>query len=97
MRTFRLTLCLALLVAGLLGWQAALPAADGPYKQLAEIKAAEVSVYTKDHADQTASWFCQQVQLALQENGIQADMAEILLPEWMRGMAKESPVDQEGR
>lgn len=61
--------------------------------QLAAIKDAEVSVYTKDHADQTASWFCQQVQLALQENGIQADMAEIMLPEWMRGMAKESPVE----
>lgn len=65
--------------------------------QLAEIKAAEVSVYTKYHADQTASWFCQQVQLALQENGIEADMAEILLPEWMRETAKQSPVDQEGR
>lgn len=65
--------------------------------QLAAIKDAEVSVYTKDHADQTASWFCQQVQLALQENGIQADMAEIVLPEWMRDAAKSSPVDQEGR
>lgn len=65
--------------------------------QLAEIKAAEVSAYTKEHADQTASWFCQQVQFSLQENGIQADMAEIVLPEWMRDAAKSSPVDQEGR
>lgn len=61
--------------------------------QLAEIKAAEVSIYTKQHADQTASWFCQQVQYALQENGIQADMAEIILPEWMRDQAKQSPVE----
>lgn len=65
--------------------------------QLAAIKAAEVSAYTKDHADQTASWFCQQVQFSLQENGIQADMAEIALPEWMRDTAQASPVDQEGR
>ncbi|SNS06046.1 hypothetical protein SAMN04488503_2503 [Humidesulfovibrio mexicanus] len=65
--------------------------------QLAEIKEAEVSAYTKEHADHTASWFCQQVQYALQENGIQADMAEIMLPEWMRDQAKQSPVDQEGR
>ncbi len=72
-------------------------AINGFLGQLAEIKAAEVSLYTKQHADQTASWFCQQVQLALQENGIQADMAEIVLPEWMRETAKQSPVDQEGR
>jgi DNA-binding beta-propeller fold protein YncE len=37
MKTLRLTLCLTLLVAGLIGSQATLPAADGPYKQLAEI------------------------------------------------------------
>lgn len=61
--------------------------------QLAEIKAAEVSVYTKEHADQVASWFCQQIQLALQTNGIQADMAEIVLPEWMRDAAQQSPVE----
>ncbi len=60
--------------------------------QLAEIKGAEVSVYTKEHADQVASWFCQQIQLALQANGIQADMAEIVLPEWMRETAQQSPV-----
>lgn len=60
--------------------------------QLAEIKGAEVSVYTKEHADQVASWFCQQIQLALQANGIQADMAEIVLPGWMRDAAQQSPV-----
>jgi YVTN family beta-propeller protein len=38
MKTLRLTLCLTLLAAGLLGWQVTLPAAEGPYKQLAEIK-----------------------------------------------------------
>jgi len=65
--------------------------------KLAAIKAAEVSIYTKQHADQVASWFCQQIQFALQENGIQADMAEIVLPEWMRDVAKTSPVDQEGK
>jgi hypothetical protein len=59
---------------------------------LAEIKAAEVSAYTKEHADYTASWFCQQIQLALQENGIQADMEEIVLPAWQREAAKASPV-----
>lgn len=63
--------------------------------RLAAIKAAEVSSYTKDHADFTASWFCQQIQLALQENGIEADMEEIILPTWMRETAKQSPVDQE--
>jgi hypothetical protein len=38
MKTFRLTLCLTLLAAGLLGLQATLPAADGPYRQLTDIK-----------------------------------------------------------
>jgi len=61
-------------------------------RQLADIKGAEVSVYTQQHADATASWLCQQIQLALQENGIQADMAEIVLPTWMRDEAKSSPV-----
>ncbi len=61
-------------------------------RQLAEIKAAEVSYYTREHADFTASWFCQQIQLGLQENGIQADMAEIVLPTWQREQAKTSPV-----
>lgn len=61
-------------------------------RQLADIKGAEVSIYTQQHADGTASWFCQQIQLALQENGIQADMAEIVLPAWMRDEAKSSPV-----
>lgn len=61
-------------------------------RQLADIKGAEVSVYTQQHADSTASWLCQQIQLALQENGIQADMAEIVLPAWMRDEAKASPV-----
>lgn len=65
-------------------------------QELADIKAAEVSVYTQQYADQTASWVCQQIQYALQENGIQVDMAEIVLPEWMREAAKASPV-AEGR
>jgi hypothetical protein len=72
-------------------------AVNGLLGKLAAIKAAEVSVYTKQHADQVASWFCQQVQLSLQESGIQADMAEIVLPEWMRDVAKASPVDLEGK
>lgn len=72
----------------------ALAAVNGFLLLLAEIKAAEVSAYTKEHADFTASWFCQQIQHALQENGIQADMAEIILPTWMRDMATQSPVDQ---
>jgi len=39
MKTLRTTLCLTLLAAGLVGSQAAaLPAAEGPYKKLAEIK-----------------------------------------------------------
>ena len=37
MKTLRLTICLALLAAGLLGLQVTLPAADGPYRQLNEI------------------------------------------------------------
>jgi hypothetical protein len=61
-------------------------------RQLADIKGAEVSIYTQQHADATASWLCQQIQYALQENGIQADMAEIVLPTWMRETAKASPV-----
>ena len=68
-------------------------AVNGFLAQLAAIKEAEVSAYTKEHADQTASWFCQQVQYALQQYGIQADMAEIALPEWMRDVAKQSPVE----
>jgi DNA-binding beta-propeller fold protein YncE len=39
MKTLRVILGLALLVVGLIGTQASLPAAEGPYKQLAEIKA----------------------------------------------------------
>jgi DNA-binding beta-propeller fold protein YncE len=39
MKTLRATFCLTLLVADLLGSQSALLAADGPYKQLAVIKA----------------------------------------------------------
>lgn len=74
------------------GVMAALAEVNTFLLMLAEIKEAEVSAYTKEHADQTASWFCQQIQLALQENGIQADMAEIALPEWMREPAKQSPV-----
>lgn len=65
-------------------------------QELADIKAAEVSVYTQQYADNMASWVCQQIQLALQESGIQVDMAEIVLPEWMREAAKASPV-AEGR
>ena len=38
MKTLRVTFCLTLLVAGLLGLQTMLPAAEGPYKQVAEIK-----------------------------------------------------------
>src|SRR5512137_2668541 len=38
MKTLRPTLCLMLLAAGLPGLQATLPAAEGPYKPLAEIK-----------------------------------------------------------
>jgi hypothetical protein len=64
-------------------------------RELAEIKAADVSFYTKEHADQAASWFCQQIQFALQGNGIQADMAEIVLPTWQRELAKSSPVAQD--
>lgn len=74
------------------GVMAALAAMNAFLLLLAEIKAAEVSTYTKDHADFTASWFCQQIQLALQTNGIEADMEEIVLPMWMREAATSSPV-----
>ncbi len=73
----------------------ALSEANELLRQLAEIKAAEVSCYTREHADFTASWFCQQIQLGLQENGIQADMAEMVLPTWQREQAKTSPVAED--
>lgn len=38
MKTLHAIVAVAILAGGLAGWQAALPAAEGPYKQLAEIK-----------------------------------------------------------
>lgn len=61
-------------------------------REVADIVAAEVSVYTKEHAAWMARWLCEEINEHLLGLGVEVDFQGIVQPEWTREMAKTSPV-----